>query len=267
MIIACPACSTRYVVPDSAIGVDGRTVRCAKCRHSWFQAGPELTPRADFETPVHETPVEAEPAPPPSPPPSPPPPTPAADPVIAADTSAEEPPPLYTRRPVPPPAPAADPLDEGPSPFAHEPPFRPRRNAARLWTVAALAFALVVAALIGAATWLGVPDWLPFANPVFGAGRPDLVLSFPADRQSRQSANGRDYFQISGTITNRGKDVREVPPIVVVLRDASNRVVDTPRTIIPPKDVLNPRESQTISEAINDVPKSTKAIEVGWKRE
>lgn len=39
MIIACPACSTRYVVPDNAIGVDGRTVRCAKCKHSWFQEG------------------------------------------------------------------------------------------------------------------------------------------------------------------------------------------------------------------------------------
>ena len=42
MIITCPACATRYVVPDSAIGVDGRTVRCAKCRHSWFQEGAEL---------------------------------------------------------------------------------------------------------------------------------------------------------------------------------------------------------------------------------
>ena len=42
MIIACPACSTRYVVPDSAIGVEGRTVRCAKCKHSWYQEGAEI---------------------------------------------------------------------------------------------------------------------------------------------------------------------------------------------------------------------------------
>ena len=45
MIIACPACSTRYVVPDEAIGIDGRTVRCAKCKHNWHQDGPELAPR------------------------------------------------------------------------------------------------------------------------------------------------------------------------------------------------------------------------------
>ena len=60
MIIACPACSTRYAVPDSAIGVEGRTVRCAKCRHSWFKGGPEV--------PFEPAPAPAEAAPPPAPP-------------------------------------------------------------------------------------------------------------------------------------------------------------------------------------------------------
>jgi predicted Zn finger-like uncharacterized protein len=66
MIIACPACATRYAVPDNAIGAQGRTVRCAKCRHSWFQDG---TPYA--EAPVPAAAPVAPVAPPPAPPPPP----------------------------------------------------------------------------------------------------------------------------------------------------------------------------------------------------
>ncbi|MDX2074612.1 MAG: zinc-ribbon domain-containing protein [Alphaproteobacteria bacterium] len=39
MILQCPACNARYAVPDHAIGANGRTVRCVKCAHQWFQAG------------------------------------------------------------------------------------------------------------------------------------------------------------------------------------------------------------------------------------
>lgn len=70
MIISCPACDTRYVVPESAIGVDGRTVRCAKCKHSWFQGQEplDLTQQAEPEpAPAPAAPASNPPAPKPEP--------------------------------------------------------------------------------------------------------------------------------------------------------------------------------------------------------
>jgi predicted Zn finger-like uncharacterized protein len=37
MILQCKNCNARYLVPDNAIGEEGRTVRCARCSHSWFE--------------------------------------------------------------------------------------------------------------------------------------------------------------------------------------------------------------------------------------
>lgn len=165
--------------------------------------------------------------------------------------------------------PTAEPEDSAfeatPSSFEHEPPFRPRRNATRLWTAAAVAFAVLVAALIGLVAYFGLPDWLPVARPTFGPTRPDLELSFPAERQDRRTLpNGTEYFGASGTVTNVGKGVREVPAILIVLRDGKDKVVYT-WDVNPPKDSLKPGESVNINEAVTDVPKSAKVAEIGWK--
>jgi predicted Zn finger-like uncharacterized protein len=76
MIISCPACGTRYAVPETAIGPEGRTVRCAKCKHSWFQdAQPlELSEEEVKQPAAPSAPADREdtPSPPPPPPPTPP---------------------------------------------------------------------------------------------------------------------------------------------------------------------------------------------------
>lgn len=41
MILTCPACTTRYLVAEGAVGPKGRRVRCANCGNQWHQAAEE----------------------------------------------------------------------------------------------------------------------------------------------------------------------------------------------------------------------------------
>lgn len=260
MLLVCPSCRTRYVVPDAAIGMDGRTVRCANCKHSWFQGGA-----------VPEVPAAPAIA---APPVAPPPPT---EPVIQAEA------------PPPPPAPVAPPpvqpsfarFDDIPTPtfvsappvaapgyfedlapqshFAHEPPFKPRRNPAKLWTMAAVAFAVLVAG-IGAAVWY---FGLPTGGFSMSAREPDLKIVLSQNLELNERADGTPFFIASGSIVNPTSTAQKVPEMLVTLKDAGGRPVYSWKMRAKVRS-LAPGAKIDFSEARLDVPLASTQISIGW---
>ncbi len=41
MLIVCPNCATSYLIEPTSVGSAGRTVRCARCKTTWFAAAPK----------------------------------------------------------------------------------------------------------------------------------------------------------------------------------------------------------------------------------
>lgn len=233
MILECPECRTRYLVPDSAVGVTGRTVRCANCRHSWFQEGaalPAASALADLP-PVAATPVA---------------------PGFA--------PAGYAPSPVTDPMPATSP--GGFDAFAHQPPFRPRRNMARVRTIASIAAGLIMLALVGVILWTTAPGLAQQAGFNIGPAQSPLrIVDNPIER--RQMTNGSELFAVSGRITNPSSAAQRVPDLRADLRDENGRVVFS-WTITPQQRTLPANGAIDFNSAQVDVPASSKRLDLSF---
>jgi predicted Zn finger-like uncharacterized protein len=307
MLLVCPACNTRYVVPDAAIGIDGRQVRCANCKHSWFQDGiaPQAAaPAPPIAAPLHqpEEDVAAAPTPPTATPAAP---SPQADTAISAQPESSEPAPPVSIPPAPispvvtpaaapvtitepvttpvqtgfdafdnPPKPPVSqsmgytqemstppPVDALPerSQFAHEPPFKPRRNPAKLWTMAAVAFAGLLA-LVSVALWqFGVPN----IGVAMAAKEPDLKIVLSPNLELNSRPDGTRFFIASGTIVNPSTETQTVPDMLVTLKDTGGRSIYSWK-MKPKKRSLAPGSKLEFSEAQLDVPQASDNISIVW---
>ncbi len=252
-MIVCPSCATSYMIDPASLGPSGRTVRCARCKSTWFAGGPEEKVAGFVADVIAEAEVNegiapsrrapddfgAEPD------------APAA--ALPQDAEQDEhaelpqgdaPPIAPGGSELPPPARPIEPGD-GDGFVARRVRMQERRKVKRRsskWTALILVLLGFNVALIGARN--EVVRYLPQTASLFAAiGLPVNLrsLSFEDVKITREERDGVPVLSVEGNIVSVAKRPVEVPRLRFAIRNTSGQEIYA-WTAAAPRSILEPGE-------------------------
>ena len=231
MILTCPNCDTRYSVDGDKFPAAGRTVRCAKCGHSWHQAGEAPEPEPELPEPV--------PAPDPAPSPYP----------VNSPSSIR----AY--------APAATAAEE-------RPPLGPRLAVAAGWIGLIAVVLLIAVSAVRYRQDIAV-IWPQSAGVYSSLGMKVNTsgIDFRQVDYRRESEDGQIVLAVSGMIVNTGQRELPVPQTVrVTLSDGDNRELYH-WTFKPTVTVLKAGQSVPFTTRLSSPPAAARHLEVRFAKD
>lgn len=254
MILTCPACATRYVVPDETFSAGSRTVRCAKCSHQWHAEKP-AEPRAPTAHPAADEAVAPEPEEAPARNTD----DGAAGEAPAASEEGED----WTEIGATTESPPRSETEIVPTAPIAMRPARPARRSTPPWVWAGWAVLVLVVAAIAGGLFLAreplVAAWPPIERlyAVLDGGmtataRPEPV-SLSIESSELVAEGGQRRMNVVLRLTNLTDVTQALPVAVIHLIDEAGREVRTERISLP-GEPLTPKESRQLRLRLDDVP-------------